>query len=167
MISLGPRDSQSLLQHQFENINSSELSLLYGPTLTFIRDYWKNHSFKYIWTFVVKVMSLLLNRLSRFVIAFLPGSKCLLISWLQSSSTVILEPRKIKSATAFTFSPFICHEVMGLDTLNLVVLMLSFKPAFSLSFFDPHQEALLEKAMVPHSSTLAWKIPWTEEPGRL
>jgi len=112
-------------------------------------------------------MSLLLNRLPRFVIAFLPRSKFLLISWLQSPSTVILEPRKIKSAAAFTFSPFICHDVMGLDTLNLVVLMLSFKPAFSLSFFDPHQEALSEKVMEPHSSTLAWKIPGTEEPGRL
>ena len=120
---------------QVKSINSSALSLLYGPTLTFIRDYWKNHSFKYIWTFVVKVMSLLLNRLPRFVIAFLPRSKFLLISWLQSPSTVILEPRKIKSAAAFTFSPFICHDVMGLDTLNLVVLMLSFKPAFSLSSF--------------------------------
>ena len=113
------------------------------------------------------MMSLLLKTLSRFVIAFLPESKCLLISWLQSPSTVILEPRKIKSVAAFTFSPFICHEVMGLDTLNLVVLTLSFKPAFSLSFFDPHQEALSEKAMAPPSSTLAWKIPWTEEPGRL
>ena len=92
-----------------------------------------------IWTFVVKVMSLLLNTLSRFVIAFLPRSKCLLISWLQSPSTVILGPRKIKSATTFIFSPFICLEVMQPDSLNLgiVVLMLSFKPAFSLSFFDP------------------------------
>ena len=81
------------------------------------------------------MMSLLLKTLSRFVIAFLPESKCLLISWLQSPSTVILEPRKIKSVAAFTFSPFICHEVMGLDTLNLVVLTLSFKPAFSLSSF--------------------------------
>ena len=97
-----------------------------------------------IWTFVVKVMSLLLNTLSRFVIAFLPRSKCLLISWLQSPSTVILEPRKIKSATTFIFSPFICLEVMEPDSLNLgiVVLMLGFKPAFSLSFFDPYQEAL-------------------------
>ena len=64
-------------------------------------------------TFVDKVMSLLLNMLSRFVITFLPRSKRLLISWLQSPSAVILEPPKIKSATVSTVSPSICHEVMG------------------------------------------------------
>ena len=65
-------------------------------------------------TFVSKVMSLLLNPLSRFVIAFLPRSKCLLISWLQLPSTVILEPKKIKSATVSIFSPSICHKVMAI-----------------------------------------------------
>ena len=65
-------------------------------------------------TFVGKVMSLLFNMLFRFVIAFLPRSKCLLISWLQSTSAVILEPKKIKSVTVSIFSPSICHEVMGL-----------------------------------------------------
>ena len=65
-----------------------------------------------IWTFVSKVMSLLFNTLSRLVIAFLPRSKCLLISWLQSPSAVILEPKKIKSVTVSTFSPSISHEVM-------------------------------------------------------
>ena len=64
-------------------------------------------------TFVDKVMSLLFNMLSRLVITFLPRSKCLLISWLQSPSAVILEPRKIKSATVSTVSPSIRHEVMG------------------------------------------------------
>ena len=64
------------------------------------------------WTFVSKVMSLLFNILSSFVIAFLQRSKCLLISWLQSLSTVILEPKKIKFATVSTFSPSICREVM-------------------------------------------------------
>ena len=68
-------------------------------------------------TFVGKVMSLLFNMLSRLVIPFLPRSKCLLISWLQSSSAVILEPPKIKSATV---SPSICHEVMGPDATILV-----------------------------------------------
>ena len=68
-------------------------------------------------TFVGKVMSLLFNMLSRLVITFLPRSKRLLISWLQSPSTVILEPRKIKSATVY---PSICHEVMGLDAMILV-----------------------------------------------
>ena len=72
------------------------------------------------WTFVGKVMSLLFNMLSRFVIAFLPRSKCLLISWLQSPSAVILEPKKIKSVTIFIVSPSICHEVMGLDALTLI-----------------------------------------------
>ena len=65
------------------------------------------------WTFVGKVMSLLLNMLSRLVIAFLPRSKRLLISWLQSPSAVTLEPLKIKSATVSTVSPSICHEMMG------------------------------------------------------
>ena len=67
------------------------------------------------WTFVGKVMSLLFNMLSRLVITFLPRSKRLLISWLQSLSAVILESQKIKSATVSTLSPSICHEVMGLD----------------------------------------------------
>ena len=67
--------------------------------------------------------------LSRLVIAFLPRSKRLLISWLQSPSAVILEPKKIKSVTV---SPSICHEVMGRDAMILVFLILSFKPAFSL-----------------------------------
>ena len=71
-------------------------------------------------TFVDKVMSLLLNMLSRLVITFLPRSKRLLISWLQSPSAVILEPRKIKSATVSIVSPSICHEVMGLDAIILV-----------------------------------------------
>ena len=84
-------------------------------------------------TFVGKVMSLLFNMLSRFVIAFLPRSKRLLISWLQSPSAVILEPKKIKSVTVSTFSPSICHKVMGPDAMILVFWMLSFKPAFSLS----------------------------------
>ena len=67
------------------------------------------------WTFVGKVMSLLFNMLSRFVIAFLPRSKHLLISWLQSPSAVILEPKRIKSVTVTTVSPSICQEVIGLD----------------------------------------------------
>src|SRR5574337_934050 len=72
---------------------------------------------------------------SRFVIAFLPRGKCPLISWLQSLFTVILEPKKRKFVIASTFPPSIWHEVMGLDAMILVFLMLSFKPAFSLSSF--------------------------------
>ena len=71
-------------------------------------------------TFAGKVMSLLFNMLSRFVIAFLPRSKGLLISWLQSPSAVILEPKKIKSLTVSTVSPSICHEVMGPDAIIFV-----------------------------------------------
>ena len=70
--------------------------------------------------FVDKLMSLLFSMLSRLVISFLPRSKCLLISWLQSPSAVILESRKIKSATVSTVSPSICYEVMGLDAMILV-----------------------------------------------
>ena len=72
------------------------------------------------WTFVDKVMSLLFNMLSRLVIAFLSRSKCLLISWLQALSTVILEPQKIKSVTVSIVSPSICHEVMGPDAMIFV-----------------------------------------------
>ena len=75
------------------------------------------------WTFVGKVISLLLNMLSRLVITFLPRSKHLLISWLQSPSAVILEPPKIKSDTVSTVSPSICHEVMGRDAMILVFWM--------------------------------------------
>ena len=82
-------------------------------------------------TFVGKVMSLLFNMLSRLVRTFLPRSKCLLISWLQSPSALILEPQKIKSATV----SIVCHEVMGPDAMILVFWMLSFKPTFSLSSF--------------------------------
>ena len=72
------------------------------------------------WTFVGKVMSLLLNMLSRLVITFLPRSKRLLISWLQSPSAVILEPKQIKSATVSTVFPSISHEVMGPDAMIFV-----------------------------------------------
>ena len=86
------------------------------------------------WTFVGKVMSLIFNMLSRLVIAFLPRSRHLLISWLQSPSAVISEPKNIKSLTVPIFFP-ICHELMGLDAMILVFLMLSFKPTFSLYSF--------------------------------
>ena len=87
------------------------------------------------WNFVGKVMSLLFNMLSRLVIVFLPRSKRLLISWLQSPSAVILKPKKIKSVTVSTVSPSICYGVMGPDAMIFIFLMLSFKPTFSLSSF--------------------------------
>ena len=101
------------------------LRFLYSPTLTSIHDYWKKHSFAR-WTFVGKVLSLLFNMLSRLVINFLPSSKHLLISWLQSKSAVILEPRKIKSLSVSIVSPSVCHEVMGLDAMILVFLNVEF-----------------------------------------
>ena len=85
-----------------------------------------------IQTFLSKVMFLLFNMLSRLVTAFLLRSKRLLISWLQATSAVILEPPKIKS---IIISPSICHEVMGPDAMILVFWMLSFKPTFPLSSF--------------------------------
>ena len=99
----------------------------------------KNHSFD-LWTFVSKVMSLLFNMLSGFVIAFLPRSVCLLISWLQSPSSVILEPKKIKFATVSIFP----HLFAMPETL-----------VRSLGVENP-----LEKGMATHSSILAWRILW-------
>ena len=99
-----PRDSQeSSPTPQFKSINSSAPSFLHSPTLTSIHGYWKNHSLDQT-DLCWKVMSLLFNMLSRLVITFLPRSKHLLISWLQSPSTVILEPPKIKSRTVSTVS---------------------------------------------------------------
>ena len=88
-----------------------------------------------IGTFVCKVMSLLFNMPSRCIIAFLPGSKHLLILWLQSQSAVILKPKKIKSVTVSIVFPSIWNEVMGPDAMILVFWMLRFKPTFSLSSF--------------------------------
>ena len=104
------------------------------------------------WTFVSKVMSLLFSTQSIFVIAFLPRSKCLLISWLQSTSAVILEPKKIKSVTVSTFSPSTWCEAMGLDSMILVFWTLSFKPAFSHSSFT------FIKRLISSSSLSAIKV---------
>ena len=95
------------------------LSLLYGPVLTSLYDYWKTIALTR-WTFVGKVMSLLFNMLSRLIITFLPRSKRHFISWLQSPSAVILGPKKIKSDIVSTVSPSISHEVMGPDAMILV-----------------------------------------------
>ena len=104
---------------QSKCINSLALCLLYGTAVTSIHDNWKDHSLDYT-VFVSKVTSLLFNRLSKFVIAFLPRSNCLLISWLLSSSAGILEPKKRKSVTTSTFPPSTCHEVMRPDAMILV-----------------------------------------------
>ena len=100
----------SILQHSaFFMVQLSHLYLTNGKAIALTR-----------WTFVGKVMSLLFNMLYRFVIAFLPRSKRLLTSWLQSPSAVILEPRKTKSVTVSIVSPSICHEVMGPPALIFV-----------------------------------------------
>ena len=114
------RTLKSLLQHHSSKASILRCSAFFivqlshpyattGKTIALIR-----------WTFVGKVMSLLLNMLSRLVRAFLPRSKRLLISWLQSPSAVILESSKIKSLTVSIVSPSICHEVMDLDAMILV-----------------------------------------------
>ena len=113
------RSKASILQcSAFFRVQPSHPYMTTGKTIALTR-----------WTFVGKVMSLL----SRYVIAFLPRSKHLLISWLQSPSTVILEPKKIKSVTVSIVSPSFCHEVMGPDAMILV---------FFTFLFHFHQEAL-------------------------
>ena len=115
----------SILQRSaFFTVQLSHPYMITGKTIALTRQ-----------TLVGKVMSLLLNILSRLVITFLPRSKHLLIYWLQSPSVVILEPPKIKSDAVFTVSPSISHKVMGPDALILVFWMLSFKPTFPLSPF--------------------------------
>ena len=145
---------KSLLQHHsskvsilrcsdFFTVQFSHPYLTTGKTIALIR-----------WTFVGKVMFLLLNMLSRLVITFLPRSKCFLISWLPSPSAVILEPPKIKSDTISTVSPSISHEVMGPDAMILVFRMLNFKPTFSLSSFT------FIKRLFSSSSPLCNKLSW-------
>ena len=95
------------------------LSFLYSPTLTCTHDYWKNHTFDYIDLCRQSNVSVF-NMLSRLVIAFLPRSKHLLISWLHSPPAVTLEPKKIKSVTVSIVSPSNCHEVMGPDAMIFV-----------------------------------------------
>ena len=104
------------------------------------------------WTFVGQLMFLLFNMLSRFVIAFLPRSNHLLISWLWSASAVILEPKKIKSVTVAIVSPSICHTVMGLDAMIFLFWMLSFQPAFHSSFSPSSRGSLVPL----HFLTLGW-----------
>ena len=100
----------SILQHSaFFRVQLSHPYMTTGKTIALTR-----------WNFVGKVMSLLFDMLSRLVITFLSRSKCLLISWQQSPSAVILEPGKIKSVTVSTVFPSICYEVMGLDSMILV-----------------------------------------------
>ena len=124
LISCSPRESQESShwknwKHQFFVVQPSLRSNYHIHT-------WRGKTMALtIQTFAGKVMSLLFNTLSRFVIAFLPRRKCLLLSWLQSPSVVILEPKKIKSVTVSIVSTSICHEMMGPGAMILVFWMLS------------------------------------------
>ena len=156
LISCNPRDSQeSSPAPRFKSNNSLVLSLLYDPTLTSIHNDWKNHSFDYM-DLVSKVMSLLFNMLSSFVTAFLPRSKYLLISWVQSLSTVILEPKKIKSVSASTFYPSICHQVMGLEVIIIIYIYI-FSCWVSKQLFHSPLSPSSRGSLVPlHFLPLKW-----------
>ena len=130
-----------------------QLSLLYMTT-------WKTIALT-IWPFVSKVMPLLFNTLSGCVITFQPRNNSLLISCLQSPFSVILETKKRKSVTGFTFSPSIWHEVMGPDAMILVLLIFSFKPTFPLSSFTLIKRFFTSSLLsairvVPWFSCLSW-----------
>ena len=146
---------KSLLQHHsskasifrhsvFFTVQFSHPYMITGKTIALTRQ-----------TFVGKVMSLLFNMLSRLVIIFLPRSKRLLISWLQSPSAVILEPQKIKTDTVSIVSPSISHEVMGPDAMILVFWMLRFKPTFSLSSFT------FVKRLFSRVQQVKWRVGWS------
>ena len=100
-------------------------------------------------TFVSKVMSLLFNMLSRVARAFLPRNKCLLISWLQSPSAVILETKKIKSVTVSIVSPSICHEVMEMDAVMLVLGILNILWLFLSQLFNSPLSLSSKGSLVP------------------
>ena len=135
-ISLQPKGLKSHLQHHSSKASILQHSAFFLVKLSYLYMTTEKTIALTRWTFVVKVMSLLSNMLSRLVITFLPRSKRLLISWLQSPSAVILEPPKIKYVTVSTVSPSVCLEVMGLDAVILVFSVLSFNPTFSLSSFS-------------------------------
>ena len=140
---------KSLLQH-----HSSEASILRRSAFCMVHP-----SYPYmttgktidltIWAFVGKVMSLLFNLLSRFVTAFLPRNKHLLISWLQSSSAENLEPKKIKSVTVSIASPSICQGMMGLDAMIFVFWMLSFNQLFHSLLSPSSRSSLIPVCFLP------------------
>ena len=141
-LSLQSNSLASILMHSaFFIVQLSHPYITTGKAIALIR-----------WAFFGKVMSLFFNMLSGLVITFLPRIKCLLISWLQSPSAVILETKKIKSVTVSIVSPSIFHEVMGPDAMILVFWMLSFKPTFLLSSFT------LIKRLFSSSSLFAIRV---------
>ena len=111
LISLQPKGTlRSLLQRHSSKASVLWCSTFFMVQLTSVHDYWENHSFEYTQTFVDKVMSLLFNTLSRFIITFLPRSKHLLISWLQLPSAVIFRAQEEEICHSFHFSPYVCQE---------------------------------------------------------
>ena len=137
----GQRTPKSLLQHHNLKASILQHSVFFMVQLSY--PYMTMHMITgrtialTIWTFVSNVF----NKLSSLVIASLPRSKGLLISWLKSPSTVIFEPKKIKSVTASTFSPSICHEVIGSDTMIFFFFNIEFQASFSTLLFHSYQEA--------------------------
>ena len=111
---------KSLLQHHISKASVLQHSAFFTVQLTHPYMTTRKTIALTRWTFLGKIMSLVFNMLSRLEVTFLPRNKHLLISWLQTLSAVILEPKKIKSATVSTFSPSVCHEVMGPDALIFV-----------------------------------------------
>ena len=126
LIYLLSKGISSLLQHHSSKASILQLSAFFMVQLSHLYVITRKTIALITQTFVGKVMYLLFNMLSRFIIAFLPRSKHLLISWLQSPSTVIWEPEKIKPASVSTFFPFICHEVMGPDAMLFIFLNVDF-----------------------------------------
>ena len=121
--------ASSLQCSAFLRVQLSHLYMTTGKTIALTR-----------WTFLGKVMSLLFNMLSRFVIAFLPKSNCLLILCLQSPTAVILEPKKTKSLTVSMYPPPIYHEVMGLDAMIFIFWMFVLTQLFTLLFHLHHKK---------------------------
>ena len=119
-----PMDSQEFLQHNILKSSILWCSALFIVQLSHLYITTGKTTAFTMWTCVGKLISLFFTTLSRFVIAFLPRSKCLLISWLQLPSAVILEPKQIKSVTVSTFSPSIGHEVMRLDAKIFVFFLM-------------------------------------------
>ena len=140
---------KSLLQHHSSKASILQCSAFFIVQLSHPYMTTKKTIAVIRWIFVGKVMSLLLNILSRLLIVFLPGSKRLLISWLQSLSAMILEPKKIKSATVSIVSSSICCGVMGPDAIVFIFWMLSFKATFSLSSFTFRKRLFSSSSLSP------------------
>ena len=162
LISLQSKGLSSFLQHHSLKASLLQCSAFFMVQVSHLYMTTRKTIALIIGTYVSKAVSLLFNMLCMPVIAFLPGSKCLLISWLQSPSALILEPKKIKSVTASTFSPSIFYEVMGLEATVLDFWILSFKPTFLLSSFTfmnwLFNSSSLSAIRVVSSTYLRWLI---------